>query len=74
MSSLTPSRATPTARQIRRQLLVQRIDAGVEAVPTGPAVPAIVVRNSSFGGFPAGPLALISGETPASTLARYSAG
>lgn len=73
MSGLAPSTPILTPRQQRRRLLAARVDGGVEAAPAGPAIPPLVVRNSSFAGFPAGHLA-ISSETPAATLARYSAG
>lgn len=73
MSGLAPSPVVLNAVQIRQRMLLAQIDGGVESTPAGPAIPPIVVRNSSFAGFPSGALA-ISSETPAATLARFSLG
>jgi hypothetical protein len=71
--SLTPTFQRLTARQIRRQMLAQRIDGGVDAVPSGPSITPIVIRASSFGGFPTGPVAMPAFD-PASTAAIYAFG
>lgn len=63
--------ATPLTTKAR--LLAARIDGGVEATPSGPGIPPIVPRSSSFGGFPSQPTAAVP-DSPSATYARFSLG
>jgi hypothetical protein len=58
---------------MRRRMLAQRIDGGVDATPSGPAIPPIVVRASSFGSFPVAPVATPA-LNPAAVMAAFAFG
>jgi hypothetical protein len=68
------STAAPlTPAQIAARLAASRLSVGVQEAPAGPVVIAPAIRISSFGGFPAAPLATPA-LNPQAVLAAYALG